>query len=87
MPEEVTETQSAKVVDRVNAYLAKKNVKPFPAKASVYPGYGHLVLISLKISLDGTVSNLQLREAYQHMMYEFGDKLDKEVRKAIDKET
>lgn len=87
MPEEVTASQSGKVIDRVNEYLAKKNVKHFPATASLYPEYENLVLVSVRIQLDGTVTNEQLREAYTDMMYEFGKNLHKEVTKAIKKET
>lgn len=87
LPEEVTADQSEKVIDRVNEYLAKKNVKHFPATAGLYPEYENLVLVSVRIRLDGTVTNEQLREAYTDMMYEFGKDLHKQVAKAIKKET
>jgi hypothetical protein len=83
MSEDVSEEQISGVVERVNAYLAKKNVKHFPATASIYPDYANLVLVSTQIPVDGTSSHLRIREAYQHMMYDFGKNLDKEVRKAI----
>jgi len=86
MPEAVTADQSGKVVDRVNKYLSKKNVTHFPASAGLYPEYENLVLVSVRIQLNGTVANEQLWEAYTDMMYEFGKNLNKEVTKAIKKE-
>ena len=86
MPEAAIADQSGKVVDRVNKYLSKNNVTHFPASAGLYPEYENLVLVSLRIQLDGTITNAQLREAYTDMMYEFGKNLHKEVTKAIKKE-